>query len=192
MGCLQSSAVVHDVTETVIDYGVETNTVNKPIKILFFATTSPGKSTMIKNLIHTDYRHHCIATEMVNDSFGTDIGPIIMSFLSPPFRCEDLQQCRHVIRQNCVSGILKLLKKSQELYESDPIANGPCLVTLGDWECEVVIAIQLVVTYGNELFDDELDYEELERLGLCCRMFYTCTCREKRVSVYFAYLVECD
>ena len=168
MDCLQSSAVVHDVTETVIDYGIETNTVNKPIKILFFATTSPGKSTMIKNLIHTDYRHHRIATEMVNDSFGTDIGPIIMSFLSPPFRCEDLQQCRHVIRQNCVSGILTLLKKSQALYESDPIANGPCLVNLENEIVAVFVdAIQLVLNYGSESFHDELDYEEVEQLGLC-------------------------
>ncbi len=51
-------------------------------------------------------------------------------------------EARRVIRQNCVAGILTLLKKSQELYDENPEQNGCCLVNMDD---EIVSAIQLVV-----------------------------------------------
>ena len=123
---------------------------------------------MIKNLIHDYhyYRWHRTVTATVHDYCGPDIGPIIMSFLSPPFRCEDLSQSRHVIRQNCVAGILTLLKKSQELYDTDPIANGPCFFSQ-KMVLSLVDAIQLVVNYGPASFTQELDHEEVEQLGLC-------------------------
>ena len=75
---------------------------------------------------------------------------------------EEQNKSTIAIRQNCVSGILTLLKKSQELYDADPVANADCLVTLDD---SIVEAIQLVVNYGSESFTGVLDDEEVEELG---------------------------
>ena len=187
MGCLHSSpAMVHQAPESKQADNADASYI-RPIKITFFGSNSAGRSTIIENLI--DY-HHQRVSAIVNDYCGPDIGPLIMSFLSSNIRCEDLPQSRHVIRENCVSEILTLLKKSQELYESDPIANGPCRIDLDSTEegNEIVEAIMLVLNYngyGSFCNTDELDYEELERLGLCCRLFYTCTCSSKRVLVHF-------
>eukprot|EP01083_Nonionella_stella_P162955 535426_1 len=57
-----------------------------------------------------------------------------------------LTEARSAIRQNCVSGILTLLKQSQDLYDQDPQHNTKCLVRLSD---EIVNAITLIVHYKS-------------------------------------------
>lgn len=104
-------------------------------KLLLLGTGSSGKSTLFKSLK--------IITKDQN-------------------MVTEQTESRHVIRQNCVAGILTLLKKSQELYDADPQQNAQCLVTMED---RIVEAIQLVVNYGSESFSDVLEYEEVQALG---------------------------
>eukprot|EP01083_Nonionella_stella_P208093 755436_1 len=72
-----------------------------------------------------------------------------------------LGEGRSAIRQNCVSGILTLLKQSQGLYDQAPQHNRECLVDLSD---EVVNAIKLIVSYKSESFTRHLLYKELHEL----------------------------
>jgi len=85
-------------------------------------------------------------------------------------------ESRHVIRQNCVAGVLTLLKKSQELYDANPEANARCLVTMED---RIVEAIQLVVNYGSESFSDVLDYEEVQQLGHSIHLLWKLTATQE-------------
>eukprot|EP01083_Nonionella_stella_P025952 71453_1 len=74
-----------------------------------------------------------------------------------------LREGRSAIRQNCVSGILTLLKQSQGLYDQAPQHNRECLVDLSD---EVVNAIKLIVSYKSESFTRHLLYKELHELRM--------------------------
>eukprot|EP01083_Nonionella_stella_P009397 27105_1 len=112
-------------------------------KLLLLGTGSSGKSTLFKSLK--------IITKDQNMETETT-------------------EARHVIRQNCVAGILTLLKKSQELYDENPEQNGCCLVNMDD---EIVSAIQLVVNYGSESFSEVLDYNEVSELGKAIYMLWS-------------------
>lgn len=104
-------------------------------KLLLLGTGSSGKSTLFKSLKIITKEPH-----VASDTF----------------------EARHVIRQNCVAGILTLLKKSQEMYDMDKVNNAACQVDMSE---NVVDNIQLVVQYGSEAFSEELDYAEVEALG---------------------------
>jgi len=112
-------------------------------KLLLLGTGSSGKSTLFKSL------------KIITNDQNMDTETI---------------ESRHVIRQNCVAGILTLLKKSQELYDSQPERNSQCLVTMDD---EIVQAIQLVVNYGGENFSEMLDYNEVQELGRAIFMLWS-------------------
>jgi len=112
-------------------------------KLLLLGTGSSGKSTLFKSL------------KIITNDQNMDTETI---------------ESRHVIRQNCVAGILTLLKKSQELYDSEPERNSQCLVTMDD---EIVQAIQLVVNYGGENFSEMLDYNEVQELGRAIFMLWS-------------------
>eukprot|EP01084_Bolivina_argentea_P281153 481000_1 len=77
---------------------------------------------------------------------------------------------RYTIRQNCVAGILTLLKKSQELYDENPEQNDCCFVNMDD---EIGNAIQLVVNYGSESFSEVLDHNEVRELGQAIYMLWS-------------------
>jgi len=118
-------------------------------KLLLLGTGSSGKSTLFKSLkiITQDQNVHTEQTES-----------------------------QHVIRQNCVAGILTLLKKSQELYDANPEANSKCLVNMED---RIVEAIQLVVNYGSESFSDVLDFEEVQQLGESIYLLWSLTATQE-------------
>eukprot|EP01083_Nonionella_stella_P170206 578743_1 len=102
-------------------------------KLLLLGTESSGKSTLFKALK--------IATK------------------DPNMETEH-EKSLPIIRHNCVAGIITLLKKSQQLYDKDPDANGACLVHMDD---DITTQIQLVVKYGSEAFAEDYD----EQLGEC-------------------------
>jgi len=139
MGCAESVPVDPNVREANKDITKKLQTterLNKQAKkLLLLGTGSSGKSTLFKSL------------KIITNDQNMDTETI---------------ESRHVIRQNCVAGILTLLKKSQELYDSDPEGNSQCLVTMDD---EIVQYIQLVVNYGGENFSEMLDYAEVQELG---------------------------
>merc|ERR1712087_612450 len=99
-----------------------------------------GKSTWVKNLFYTDYRMHRIAIALVTEYMGPDIGPVIVSFLQPPFHVFDkLKEYRRVIRQNCVDSMIHLLKESQDIcdeYQKEDLLKES-------------LAIQSVAKYGS-------------------------------------------
>lgn len=105
--------------------------------LLLLGTTHSGRSTLFKSL------------KLITNDWKMDT--------------EERIELRHVIRQNCVAGILTLLKKSQELYDSDRECHRQCLVAMDD---EIVRAIQLVVNYGGENFSEQLNYDEVQQLGM--------------------------
>lgn len=144
MGCKQSSEPTSgpDYTPQIERNLKDSEKTSKTAKkLLLLGTGSSGKSTLFKSL-----------KIITND---TNVQT-------------EQSESRHVIRQNCVAGILTLLKKSQELYDADPHANEGCLVKMQD---NIVEAIQLVVNYGSESFSDVLDDEEVQQLGLCLSPF---------------------
>ena len=106
-------------------------------KLLLLGTGNSGKSTLFKSLK--------IITKDQNLETET-------------------RDAQLIIRQNCISGILTLLKKSQELFDEDPKQNSDCLVEMNK---EIVSAIQLIVSYKSETFEDVSDCKEVERLGIC-------------------------
>jgi len=145
MGCKQSSEPTSgpDYTPQIERNLKDSEKTSKTAKkLLLLGTGSSGKSTLFKSL-----------KIITND---TNVQT-------------EQSESRHVIRQNCVAGILTLLKKSQELYDADPHANEGCLVKMQD---NIVEAIQLVVNYGSESFSDVLDDEEVQQLGESIRILW--------------------
>merc|ERR1719216_457367 len=112
-------------------------------KLLLLGTGSSGKSTLFKSL-------KIITKE--------------------PHMETETAEARHVIRQNCVAGILTLLKKSQELWEKNEAKNIDCLVNMDQ---ETVDHITNVVQYGSETFSDALDYAEVTSLGTSIYFLWT-------------------
>ena len=110
-------------------------------KLLLLGTGSSGKSTLFKSL-------KIITNE--------------------PHMETETSEARHVIRQNCVAGILTLLKKSQELWEANNEQNSVCLVDMNE---ETVQDITLVVQYGSESFSESLDDAEVAALGISTAIF---------------------
>eukprot|EP01083_Nonionella_stella_P065273 170891_1 len=152
MGCCSSGAAPitepderGKVANTEIGTGLKNaERLNKQAKkLLLLGTGSSGKSTLFKSLK--------IITKDQNMETETT-------------------EARHVIRQNCVAGILTLLKKSQELYDEKPEQNGACLVNMDE---EIVSAIQLVVNYGSESFSEALEYNEVQELGRSIYMLWS-------------------
>ncbi len=72
-------------------------------KLLLLGSGSSGKSTLFKQL-------KCI--------HGTG------------FDESEAMETRHVLRTNCITGILTLLKQSQSLFDRDNDKNADCLVKL--------------------------------------------------------------
>eukprot|EP01083_Nonionella_stella_P243314 847943_1 len=73
-----------------------------------------------------------------------------------------ITEARSAVRQNCVLGILSLLKQSQDLYNQNPQQNHDCLMDLTD---EVQRAITLIVNYKSESLAQYLQENELQALG---------------------------
>merc|ERR1712228_351137 len=113
------------------------------MKLLLLGTGSSGKSTLFKSL-------KIITKE--------------------PHMETETAEARHVIRQNCVAGILTLLKKSQELWEKNEAKNIDCLVNMDQ---ETVDHITNVVQYGSETFSEVLDHAEVASLGKSIYFLWT-------------------
>eukprot|EP01084_Bolivina_argentea_P281664 481957_1 len=124
---------------------------NKQIKILSLGTGSSGKATIFKQLkyIHNDSCNH------KKDDTGT-CGDCNLD------NNNEYKESIHVIRQNCVAGMLTILRKSQELYDENPELYGKCLVNMDD---QTVADIQLIVNYGSESFSEALDYIQVTESG---------------------------
>ena len=164
MGCLHSSDA--DALVTVVDREDHKQSTNQidPIRLTILGTGNSGKTTVIKSLINTEYQWYPMAAKLVEDHMPHAIGTVILSFLPRLlFPIEECEKSRPAIRQNCVARILTILQKSQQLYESDSISNAAYLIERRD---QIVEATQLVVNYSSESFTDELDYQEMKRLGL--------------------------
>merc|ERR1712228_607296 len=112
-------------------------------KLLLLGTGLSGKSTLFKSL-------KIITKE--------------------PHMETETAEARHVIRQNCVAGILTLLKKSQELWEKNEAKNIDCLVNMDQ---ETVDHITNVVQYGSETFSEVLDHAEVASLGKSIYFLWT-------------------
>eukprot|EP01084_Bolivina_argentea_P023506 43851_1 len=110
-------------------------------KLLLIGTPSSGKSTLFKSL------------KIVNEGSLNE---------------SDLTNAIPVIRQNCVAGMLNLLKNSQFLYEK--YEHKECLVEITD---EIKSAIQITVNFGSEQFKQSLDNIALKQLGESIQLLWT-------------------
>ena len=107
-------------------------------KLLLLGSGSSGKSTLFKQL-------KCIY----------DIG----------FEQHDLITCRHTLRQNVVTGMIKLLQKSQKLYDEDNEKYSHLLVDMNNEK--TYAAVQICVKFRNENFAEELPpNDEMKALGI--------------------------
>eukprot|EP01084_Bolivina_argentea_P209417 356722_1 len=124
MGCLASSDQYHAEIERHLNIHDKADRVIK--KLLLLGSGSSGKSTLFKQL-------KCIY----------DVG----------FEDTELEACRHTLRQNVIMGMLTLLRKSQELHDSNSNRYSSLKVSMDDSKtCE---SIQLVVEFGTETFATE-------------------------------------
>eukprot|EP01084_Bolivina_argentea_P116755 207393_1 len=112
---------------------------NKHIKIVSLGSGSSGKLTILKQLKYI-YKESYTEEEKHNIN----------------------DENKAVIRRNCVTGILCLLKKSQELYDLSPQMFAKCLVNLND---NIIADIKIITSYRSESFDDILDYNAVQKLG---------------------------
>eukprot|EP01084_Bolivina_argentea_P127024 224736_1 len=72
----------------------------------------------------------------------------------PGFDPSEFIESKNLIRSNCVLGILTLLKKSQELYDSNKQRNKDCFIDLSN-DQETVDTIHHVLRYAVETFEEE-------------------------------------
>lgn len=108
-------------------------------KLLLLGSGSSGKSTIFKQL-------KCI--------HGTGIDP------------GERDESIHVIRQNCIAGILTILRKAHDLYDTNPEEYNKCKIDMEDEE--IANAIQKILQYsGDQFSEDDLDSKEMESLGEC-------------------------
>eukprot|EP00484_Ammonia_sp_Unknown_P019325 CAMPEP_0197038034 /NCGR_PEP_ID=MMETSP1384-20130603/15085_1 /TAXON_ID=29189 /ORGANISM="Ammonia sp." /LENGTH=402 /DNA_ID=CAMNT_0042468427 /DNA_START=15 /DNA_END=1223 /DNA_ORIENTATION=- len=76
----------------------------------------------------------------------------------------EFENCQHTIRQNVVMGMITLLRKSQEIYESDTQKYSKLLVNIDDRK--ISSAVQLVVEFATETFNNVLPpLEKMKALG---------------------------
>eukprot|EP01084_Bolivina_argentea_P269864 458756_1 len=121
-------------------------------RILFLSSSSCGKSIIFKTII--------LLTNSNPDQSNDEM-----------FH----QECTHAVRQNCVAGMLVLLKKSQELYDEDPVKYSSCLVNMDD---NTICDIQTIVDFGSETFTESewnnisnsyqpkpFNYDAMKKLG---------------------------
>ena len=151
MGCVESNPAGSDLDPRIKAANSEITATMKTAervtkhakKLLLLGTGSSGKSTLFKSL-------KIITKE--------------------PHMETETAEARHVIRQNCVAGILTLLKKSQELWEKNEAKNIDCLVNMDQ---ETVDHITNVVQYGSETFSEVLDHAEVASLGISIYFLWT-------------------
>lgn len=109
-------------------------------KILMLGSGSSGKSVLFKQL-------KCIQ--------------------SNGFDAEELENSRHIIRQNVVAAMMKLLKKSLELYERDNERFRDCFLDFAEHEIEE--AVLCVIHHANNSFEEgtlPTDPSILKKLGI--------------------------
>eukprot|EP01084_Bolivina_argentea_P074834 135720_1 len=100
---------------------------NKVKKLLLLGAGSSGKSTIFRQL-------KCVYKSGFVESEVNEVIPII--------------------RRNCVSGILTLLKKTQQLYEMDEKENINCYIDLDACNENILTSIKTVVNFAKETFED--------------------------------------
>eukprot|EP01083_Nonionella_stella_P008025 23106_1 len=136
--CCSVNPEANEEIETYMLAHKETNKSTR--KLLLLGCGSSGKSTLFKQL-------KCI-------------------FHPWGLESTEFAESTHAIRQNCVHSILKLLKKSQELYESDPKKYAKCLVNLED-DKKLVRSIERILAYRHDTFEhmEHANWNEIEQLG---------------------------
>eukprot|EP01084_Bolivina_argentea_P197384 338279_1 len=102
---------------------------NKVKKLLLLGAGSSGKSTIFRQL-------KCVC------------GPCT------GFVESEINEVIPIIRRNCVSGIMTLLKKTQQLYEIDEKENRDCYIDLDSLDAHMMTAIKTVVNFSKETFED--------------------------------------
>lgn len=137
MGCCNTTHVQINselMTELEVEYNEEVEFqlscrsagTKKIKKLLLLGSGSSGKSTLFRQL-------KCL--------------------YSQGFQAEDIEDAVPIIRKNCVSGILKLLKETQHLFEIDQKENCDCFINLQKMDDTIMNAINTVVNYANETFE---------------------------------------
>mmetsp|Transcript_67426 Transcript_67426/g.60562 ORF Transcript_67426/g.60562 Transcript_67426/m.60562 type:complete len:415 (+) Transcript_67426:104-1348(+) len=130
-----------DADSEIADYMLKNKEANKAVKkLLLLGSGSSGKSTLFKQL------------KCIFNPWGLDASEFI--------------ETAHSIRTNIVLGILKLLQKSQDLYDSDPNRYSKCYIDL-DADPNLINEIQVILQFRHETFEnmDDAKWDQLQRLG---------------------------
>ncbi len=112
-------------------------------KLLLLGSGSSGKSTLFKQL----------------KQIYKDDG----------FEDSEYVESRHIIRRNLCSAVLTILKKSQELYDSDPQKHAGCHLPINDNpspeqtdDLQLLQDVRLVFLFSKETFEgvNDIDFDE--------------------------------
>jgi hypothetical protein len=125
-------------------------------KLLLLGTGASGKSTVFKQL-------KCI--------HGDGIG------------INDFEESRSVIRQNCVSGLVTILRKANELYNQDSTKYSKCQIPLNDEN--ISKSINTLIQHGNTQFTTEnLSEQDLDNIAHIIILLWNLPC------VQFTYQIR--
>eukprot|EP01084_Bolivina_argentea_P084738 153206_1 len=100
----------------------------------------------------------------ISNSGKDDIFRQLKAIHGTGFEASEFIESKNVIRSNCVLGILKLLKKSQELYNENKEQHSDCYIELNQ---SIINDIHFILKFQAETFeeDDKVLSTDLLQLG---------------------------
>ena len=130
------------------DHMLKQNKSDRAIKkLLLLGSGSSGKSTLFKQL-------KCIFSPWGLES-------------------NEFAESMHAIRSNIVQSMLKLLIKSQALYDSNPDKYNKCFIDLSDTDnnqhtLTILKYINLLISFRHDTFEnlDDQKWDQMQKLGL--------------------------
>ena len=152
-------------------------------KLILFGAPNSGKSTLFRSFnpittkngrgLNNTLTRQQATNHLVHGYIRSSFKPFITDITMPCSQYygsyDHPSDILHIIRQNCVSAMLTLLEKSQELYDRDAVRYASCFLNMND---ETVNAIKVVMHYRDITFLQEVDCLRIKELGKAMHLLW--------------------